>query len=95
MEKIDQEGVYYFGGKNSKGELLGDLRILKTDTKPMHWVKPETKGIPPKPRYGHSMDFQQEFNFLIIHGGKNDNEMDVYFGDVHMLNVDDFTWIKI
>ncbi|KAL4466060.1 hypothetical protein ABPG74_004297 [Tetrahymena malaccensis] len=92
---IQQEGVYFFGGKNTKGEILGDLKILRTDVKPMQWIKPETKGVGPKNRYGHTMEFSQEFNFIVIHGGKNDNEPEVYFSDLFLFNVDDFNWIKI
>lgn len=55
--KILQEGLYYFGGKNSKGEILGELKILRTDCKPMQWITPETKGLQPKARYSHSMDY--------------------------------------
>ncbi|EGR31278.1 kelch motif family protein, putative, partial [Ichthyophthirius multifiliis] len=70
---IKYEGIYFFGGKNSKGEISGDLKILKTDSKPFQWIKPETYGQSPSPRYSHSMDFCQEINFLVIHGGQNDN----------------------
>lgn len=84
--------MYFFGGKNTKGDIFGDLRVLKIDVKPMLWIKPETKGISPLPRYGHSMDFSQELNYVIIHGGKNDNEPLVYFNDVHLLNVDNLNW---
>lgn len=41
------------------------------------------------------MDYAQELNFLVIYGGKNDLEMDVYFGDLNLLNLDDFTWINV
>lgn len=75
--------------------MLGDLKILRTDIKPMQWIKPETKGIQPKPRCGHTMDFSQEFNFIIIHGGKNDSDPDVFFNDLFILNVEDYNWIKI
>lgn len=75
--------------------MLGDLKILRTDIKPMQWIVPDTKGLSPKPRYGHTMDFSQEFNFIIIHGGNNDDESDVYFNDLFILNVNNCNWIKI
>lgn len=41
------------------------------------------------------MNFAIELNFLAIYGGKNDFELDVYFGDLNMLNLSDFTWISV
>lgn len=46
----------------------------------MAWLKPETKGIPPAARYSHAMEFTPEHNFLIINGGKNDSDSNVYLG---------------
>lgn len=77
--------MYFFGGKGSKGEAIGDLRVLKTDCKPMQWLKPDTKGVHPSARYGHSLTYSQELNFILIHGGKNDNNDGVYFSDTFIL----------
>ena len=42
--QIQQEGIYFFGGKNTKGEIVSELKILKTDCKPFIWLKPEQFG---------------------------------------------------
>ncbi|EGR29153.1 kelch motif family protein, putative, partial [Ichthyophthirius multifiliis] len=92
---IQYEGLYAFGGRNNKGDILGDLKILKTDCKPLQWIKIETKGVLPKPRHSHSQNFSQHYNFLIIYGGQNDNDSQVFYNDMHLLNVDDLNWIKV
>jgi len=56
------DGIYYFGGKNNKGELLTKLRFLKptmSDEKVtgVEWIKIKQQGAPPCGRTGHSMCF--------------------------------------
>lgn len=52
------DGVYYFGGKNVKGEMSNKLKYLKTtliDGKiaSAEWTKIKQQGIPPCGRVGH------------------------------------------
>jgi hypothetical protein len=56
------DGVYYFGGKNAKGELMNKLRYLKpsmSDEKVtgVEWVKIKQQGNPPCGRTGHSLSY--------------------------------------
>ena len=55
--KIKEEGIYIFGGKNNKGQVLNKLKILKLGTKPVKMIFPETHGIAPSPRFSHSMNY--------------------------------------
>ena len=36
--------------------------------KPLDWIKVDTKGKSPIPRYFHSMNFYERGNYVIIHG---------------------------
>ena len=94
---MTEKGIYIFGGK-SKGEggLSNQLWILITGKKPMEWVQPQTKGKPPSPRYFHSMNYYEKGNFLIIHGGRNDNMSDSYaLNDTFIFDLENFEWASI
>ena len=66
-------GIYIFGGKTEKNLMSNDLWIVKLGSKPVEWIKAETEGKSPCPRYLHSMNFFEERNFIIIYGGKNES----------------------
>jgi hypothetical protein len=94
---IKEKGIYIFGGKSKEeGGLSNQLWILNTGKKPMEWVQPETKGKPPSPRYFHSMNYYEKGNFLIIHGGRNDNMSEsCALNDTYIFDLENFDWIKI
>ena len=94
---IKEKGIYIFGGKSKEeGGLSNQLWILITGKKPMEWVKPETKGKPPSPRYFHSMNYYEKGNFLIIHGGRNDNMSDSSaLNDTFIFDLENFEWVSI
>jgi len=59
-------------------------------------MKPEVKGIPPCPRYSHSMNFYENGNFLIIHGGRNDYSSDSFaLNDTFIFELSKFEWIEV
>ena len=57
MNKVKQEGIYIFGGKNGKDELNKYLYFINTFTKPIKINKLEGHGKPPSPRYSFSMNY--------------------------------------
>lgn len=63
MSDAIMDGVYYFGGKNAKGELLSTrLRFLKCTLSEdkvtaVEWMKIKQQGVPPCGRYGHTMEY--------------------------------------
>ena len=94
---IKEKGIYIFGGKTKEdGGLSNQLWILVTGKKPMNWILPQTKGRPPSPRYFHSMSFYEKGNFLIIHGGRNDNMSESSaLNDTFVFDLENFEWLRV
>jgi len=70
-----QDGIYFFGGKNAKGELQNKLRYFKPvviDGRVVHgeFVQLKMSGTPPAARFGHTMEFLPCNNAILIAGGK-------------------------
>jgi hypothetical protein len=92
-----ERGLYIFGGKTKETDgLTNNLWILSLGKKPLQWIKAETKGVPPSPRYFHSMNFFEKSKSIIIHGGRNDNlSSSSGLNDTFILDLLDFNWIKV
>ena len=95
--RIKKKGLYVFGGKSKEeGGISNKLWILTIGQKLLEWNLAETKGIPPRSRYNHSMSFYERGNFLIIHGGRNDLMSDtIAFDDTFVLDLEFFEWFKV
>lgn len=64
--------------------------------KPLEWIKPNIKGKPPLPRYSHSLNFYEEGNFLIVHGGRNDLKSQTFaLNDTHIFDLSKMEWQEI
>ena len=55
------------------------------------WNKVKANGVPPEPRYYHTMDLFTSARILVIHGGMNcekivDNKCTYYY-DVHAFDL--------
>ena len=70
-KNIKYEGIYIFGGRSDPGIVNNDLFVINTNVKPWRLTEPETLGYKPIGRWGHSMFFVREQNFVIIYGGRN------------------------
>lgn len=94
---IKQKGLYIFGGKTKEdGGLTNDLWILIMGQKPFTWMKANTLGKPPSPRYFHSMNYYEKSNFLIIHGGRNDDISPTSaLDDTFVLDLENLGWLKV
>ena len=71
------EGVYFFGGKNEKGELSSRLRYFRpvtVDNKVIHgdFTPIKVSGTPPPGRFGHTMEYLPVNNCIMITGGRNE-----------------------
>ncbi len=59
-------------------------------------MKADTIGKSPHPRYGHTMNFYEQGNFLIVHGGRNDFSSDSFaLSDTYIFELNRFEWILI
>ena len=96
-KKNIQKGLYIFGGKTREiNGLTNNLWILLLGQIPLQWIKPETEGIQPSPRYYHSMNYYEKSNYIIIHGGRNDNlSSSCALDDTFILELVNLNWIKI
>lgn len=92
-----QDGIYFFGGKNEKGQMITKLRYLKPhclDNKvnSVDWVKIKQTGTPPCGRIGHSMTYLPANSALLIVGGRNDEECKKlntpFLNDLHLFLLD-------
>ena len=96
-KSIKKKGLFVFGGKSSEdGGLSNQLWILNMGKKPLDWIKLDTKGKAPIPRYFHSMNFYERGNYIIIHGGRNDSfSSNSALNDTFLLNLENFEWIEV
>ena len=92
---IKEFGIYIFGGKISETQLNQNLYVLKIGGKNLEWAILNTKGIPPKPRFGASMSHYENGNVLIIHGGRNNSKENFVFNDTFILDLFSLNWMKI
>lgn len=92
-----EKGWYLFGGINSdEGTISNELWILRLGRKPLEWVKPNPKGKPPLPRYAHTLNYYEEGNFLICHGGRNDlSSQSLALNDTHIFDLSKMEWQEI
>ena len=85
---------------NELGYLYNKLYILKINKQIPEWTSPEVDGIPPLPRYGHTMNYYPEMKIIIIFGGRNDKNFllsgSFNLNDICILSVSDkLKWINI
>ena len=95
--RIKEKGIYIFGGK--KGDLKepsNKMWLLRIGKKYLDWMEIATLGKPPCPRYLFSMNFYEQENFIIIHGGKTKSlKSEQILNDTYLLDLMRFQWIKV
>eukprot|EP00347_Sterkiella_histriomuscorum_P018240 403346262 len=102
FSRIAHEGVYFFGGKRPDGFSSNQLHVLRVGCKPLQWFQPEIKGSPPSARYGHTMNYFEQMNCIIIFGGRNDtlfertsNSQGNFLNDMWLLHLENMIWIHV
>ena len=95
--QIREKGIYIFGGKKSDlKDPSNKLYVFKIGRKPLEFTEIKTKGKPPCPRYLCSMNYYEEGNFLIIHGGKTKSlRNEKILKDTYLLELFKFEWVKV
>lgn len=91
---ILQEGFYLFGGFLEGAMPTNDLWILKSELENLRWIKGNTLGQAPEPRYQQAMIHYPKENAIIISGGRND-KIQMIYSDLYFLALDTLTWIKV
>lgn len=95
--QIREKGIYIFGGKRSDlKDPSNKLWVLKIGRKPLEWSEIKAKGKPPCPRYLCSMNYYEQGNFIIIHGGKTKSlRNENILKDTYLFELFKFEWIKV
>ena len=98
--RMKERGIYVFGGKMYnpiKNEIKNsnELWICIFGRKPLQWVQPVCQGKPPSPRLYCSMNFYEKSNYLIIHGGRDEKNVNGALNDTYLFDLEKFNWIKI
>jgi len=89
--------VFCFGGKKENGKVTNELKILRIDVREFFWVVPKTKGMPPLPRYQHTMELYEPARFLVIYGGMDDHRniqnKPAFYTHMGILDLTTFSWL--
>jgi hypothetical protein len=95
--RIKEKGLYVFGGKSKDDHKPNNtLRVLRIGKKPLEWITLDTKGEAPSPRYMCSLNFFEEGNYLIVHGGRNDLEAkSSAFNDMFICELYRLEWLRV
>ena len=95
--KIREKGIYIFGGKKSElKDPCNKMWVLKIGKKNLEWMEIISKGKPPCPRYLFSMNFYEQGNYIIIHGGKTKSlKSEQILKDTYLFELLRFEWIRV
>lgn len=74
--------------------------MLKTGKLFLQWRKVETQGLPPPPRYQHTMSYSEDQNLLIVFGGRCDfaskkNNFHQILNDLWLFSLENHTWYEV
>ena len=85
-----RDAMFVFGGLSAASSALSDLYRLDLTT--LAWTTLMPSGVAPQARKGHAACLVLN-SILIISGGSN-QEIRVFFGDVHMLDIARNVWMQ-
>lgn len=86
--------IVIHGGWDGRMRCSGDLWVFNSDT--FTWLQPKCAGIPPSPRYGHSLNLHADGRIL-CYGGcavSANTPIPEYYNDLRQLNTESMTWTK-
>ncbi|CAD8151919.1 unnamed protein product [Paramecium pentaurelia] len=94
--KFNYQGVFIFGGFDKHGHYLDKLIKIDITTKPINFEQVQTKGLSPIGRCQHSMNYLEQYQIIVIYGGKNDDlNVNGFLNDIHLLDMKTLTWINV
>ena len=91
-------GLFVFGGLDYLKRPSNTLINIAPGSKPVKCEVVAAGGVPPSPRFMHSMVFCKSFNLLVVFGGRidlNDKKEYTCFSDVHIFNVTSLFWTTV
>ena len=91
--KSSIEGIFAFGGINEDRVAQNNLVVLRVGRRPLEWKIPETNGISPPARLNATLEYLEEINLLVLHGGRSDKREP--FNDIWMMDLEKFTWLLV
>lgn len=95
-KKILFEGIYLFGGIDESGKYLNDVYVIRICKKPLEKIILNITGVSPAPRSHASLNFYEDLNVLILHGGRNDKfKKGVCYNDFWILDLELLQWSKV
>ena len=96
-EDLPKEGLFVFGGQYDDGTATNQLKYLNISMEQLSWKKVNTQGVPPKPRYAHTMNYFDPIKSLIVYGGRDNHSMSniPFYADIGVLNMLNMNWIGV
>lgn len=94
---IKYEGIYIFGGITEEGKCSDSLYIMIRG-KILYMTKINNyKGLPPSPRCQCSMNYYEKLHFLIIFGGRNENDIKngPFLNDFYIFDLELLEWTRL
>jgi len=90
---IKYEGVYIFGGKTEDGDYSSKLGVIRIGRYPLEYSELQCTGKPPSPRINCSIDYYDNFNLLIVHGGRH--KADFCLTDIFLFDLENLRWMNL
>ena len=89
--------LFLFGGDNNNEAEKQFNDLYYYDSIENVWIKPAVSGTPPRPREGHSAvslidPSSNNKKQMLVFGGHCCQSKDVYFSDIHVLDVNTMAW---
>jgi len=87
--------IVIHGGWDGEVSCMNDLWVFDTDS--FTWVQPRVGGLPPTPRYGHSLNLLPDGRILLFGGCALETEKSCvphYHSDLRQLDTEAMTWSK-
>ena len=93
FEKLfSKEGIYMFGGIRGDGLCSNVVYCAEIGYKSIDFKKLKISGEPPRPRFGASMTFIEDYAICIVHGGSDSKQC---FDDTFLLDLEMLQWQEI